>query len=298
LAIVKNRLVRSLGIKPGGTTHWEIWLLILVMAVPALSGCAVAVDLLLSQGFTNPNLALGNPSYAIPYSASANNYLIVRPQYTLSYDRDRAIANWASWELDTSWLGDLPRVPFAPDLSLPEGWYQVRPGDYTGSGFDRGHLVPAADRNGTPEDSEATFLMTNIFPQAPDNNRGPWERLERYCRELARQGYELHIIAGSVGVGGVGEQGRRTEIGGRIAVPETTWKVVVVNDRPDLGIEGITTATRVIAVIMPNRQGIQEENWRSFRTSVDQIETITGYDFLSKIAPEIQEVIEARIDNQ
>jgi endonuclease G len=263
-----------------------------------LSGCAIVADLIFSQGLANPNLALGNPSYALPHSASANNYLIVRPQYTLSYDRDRGIANWASWELDASWLGNLPRSDFAPDPSLPEEWYQVRPGDYTGSGFDRGHLVPAADRNATPEDSAAVFLMTNIFPQAPDNNRGPWERLERYCRDLAAQGNQLHIIAGSFGLGGVGEQGKRTEIRGRIAVPETTWKVIVVNDRPDLGIDGITTETRVIAVMMPNRQGIKEENWRAFRTSVDEIEASTGYDFLTKIDPEIQNIVEARVDAQ
>ena len=275
-----------------------VGLLVSLVASLVLSGCALVADLLFSQGFTNSNLALGNPSYAISHTASANNYLIVRPQYTLSYDRDRAIANWASWELDSSWLGDLPRISFAPDTTLPDDWYQVRPGDYTGSGFDRGHLVPAADRNATPEDSEAVFLMTNIFPQAPDNNRGPWERLERYCRELANQGNGLHIMAGTVGLGGVGEQGRRTEISGRIAVPEVVWKIVVVNDRPDLGIDGITTETRVIAVIMPNRQGIKEQEWRSFRTSVDEIEALTGYDFLAKLSPDIQNMIEARVDAQ
>ncbi|PSB13578.1 nuclease [filamentous cyanobacterium CCP2] len=282
----------------------DIWfrvlvgLLVSLVAGLVLSGCALVADVLFSQGFTNSNLALGNPSYAISHTVSANNYLIVRPQYTLSYDRDRAIANWASWELDPSWLGDLPRISFAPDPTLPDDWYQVRPGDYTGSGFDRGHLVPAADRNATPEDSEAVFLMTNIFPQAPDNNRGPWERLERYCRELANQGNGLHIMAGTVGLGGVGEQGRRTEIGGRIAVPEVVWKIVVVNDRPDLGIDGITTETRVIAVTMPNRQGIKEQEWRSFRTSVDEIEALTGYDFLAKLSPDIQTLIEARVDAQ
>jgi endonuclease G len=297
LAIAK-RFMHLVNIHLLEQRHWETRLFIVCVAVLMLSGCAIAADLIFSQGLANLNLALGNPSYALPHSASANNYLIVRPQYTLSYDRDRAIANWASWELDSSWLGNLPRPDFAPDPSLPEEWYQVRPGDYTGSGFDRGHLVPAADRNATPEDSAAVFLMTNIFPQAPDNNRGPWERLERYCRDLAVQGNQLHIMAGSFGLGGVGEQGRRTEIRGRIAVPETIWKVIVVNDRPELGIDGITTETRVIAVLMPNRQGIKEENWRSFRTSVDEIEERTGYDFLSKIEPEIQDVIEARVDTQ
>jgi endonuclease G, mitochondrial len=245
----------------------------------------------------NVNLLLGNPSQATANVTNTNNYLIVRPQYALSYNRDRGSSNWASWQLNQSWLGTLARIPFEPDSSLPAGWYQVNPNDYTRSGFDRGHLVPAADRNHTTADSKAVFLMTNILPQSPDNNRGLWEKLESYCRALVRQGKELYIIAGGVGTGGGGEQGRKTAIArGKVAVPAAIWKIVVVLDRPGLGLAGITDRTRVIAVVIPNRQGIEQKDWREFSTSVDQIEALTKYDFLTHVSTSIQTAIEARID--
>jgi endonuclease G, mitochondrial len=263
-----------------------------------LSGCGLLLDTIVSLGWENPNLLLGNPSYAISSPASADNYLITRPQYVLSYNRDRGIANWASWQLNTTWLGDLPRPAFQPDTTLPAEWYAVKPDDYTGSGFDRGHLVPAADRNRTAADGQSVFLMSNIFPQAPDNNRGPWERLESYCRDLVKQGHELYIMAGGTGSGGIGEKGAATTIGHQISVPASTWKIILVNDRPGLALEEITSSTRVIAVILPNQQGIKDQDWRSFRTSVDAVEALTGYDFLSNLPVEIQVVLEAQIDDR
>jgi endonuclease G, mitochondrial len=244
----------------------------------------------------NPHLRLGNPSQA--NSRDSRNYLIERPQYVLSYNRSRNQANWASWQLSADWLGSLPRSNFSADMTLPSGWQGVTPSDYTGSGFDRGHLVPAADRNRTPADSAAVFLMTNIFPQAPDNNRGPWEKLERYCRELVGKGRELYIIAGTVGDGGVGRHGERSQIGRgaiKIAVPAQTWKVVVVGQP---GQVDYTRKTRVIAVLMPNRQGIEAQDWREFRTSVREIEALTGYDLLSALPAEVQAELEVNVDGR
>jgi endonuclease G len=248
-----------------------------------------------SQSASNPNALLGLPSSATSFSAS--DYLINRPQYVMSYNRSKAIPNWASWQLNQNWLGSLPRVPFAPDNTLPTGWEKVNPNDYTGSGFDRGHVVPAADRDKTVDDSRAVFLMTNIFPQAPDNNQGPWAQLESYCRELVAQGKELYIVAGGAGEGGTGEKGEsRTIANGKVSVPASTWKVVVVSDRPGSGLAGITERTRVIAVIMPNKQGIESTNWREYRKSVDQVEELTGYNLFSNIPKLVQDAIEAKID--
>jgi endonuclease G, mitochondrial len=247
----------------------------------------------------NANLLLGNPTGAVTNPANTTNYLIVRPQYVLSYNRDKGIANWASWQLNQSWLGTLPRPQFAPDTTLPASWYIVQPDDYTRSGFDRGHLVPAADRNRLEADSTAVFLMTNIVPQAPDNNRGPWERLESYSRDLVEQGKELYIIAGSAGLGGIGERGKRNSVGnGNVTVPAAMWKVIVVLDRPGSALADITPSTRVIAVVMPNQQGIKENNWQQFRTTVDNVEALTGYNFLTKVSEPTQDILEARIDNQ
>ena len=258
-----------------------------------LSSCMPLSSVLTSQ--ISPHLLLGKPSNASVFNAK--DYLLARPQYVLSYNRDQGIPNWASWQLNQSWLGELPRLPFAPDTSLPQSWHQVQPADYSNSGFDRGHVVPAADRNRTVSDSKAVFLMTNILPQSPDSNQGPWERLESYCRKLARAGKELYIMAGGSGVGGTGTKGKAVAIGrGKVRVPAGNWKIVVVMERPGLPLSSITEKTPVIAVLMPNDLGIKANDWRLYRTSIDQIEQLTGYDFLSAVDPAIQAVLEAKVD--
>jgi endonuclease G len=95
------------------------------------------------------HLTMGNPSGAVSDAAQPNNYLIVRPQYALAYSRDRGIPSWVSWHLQASDLGPAPRYggPFITDTSLPAGWYRVTHNDYTGSGYDRGHMTPSADRS-------------------------------------------------------------------------------------------------------------------------------------------------------
>ena len=271
---------------------WRGWVAIAIVLV-GLVGCSTLVNQV-NRSVGNPNLLLGNPSAAIALFADPQNYLITRPQYVLSYNRDRGIPNWVSWQLNQSWLGSLPRLPFQTDASLPADWYHVTSDDYTGSGFDRGHVLPAADRNRTTADSQSVFLMTNILPQASDNNRGPWEQLESYCRTLVRQGNELYIIAGGAGTGGTGDKGKRSVIGrGKVAVPEWTWKVAVVFDRAGMGLADITPQTRVIAVKMPNQQGIKDRNWQEFTTTIDEIEKLTGYDLLSNVSPVTQTALEA-----
>jgi endonuclease G, mitochondrial len=243
----------------------------------------------------NPNLLLGNPSQAT--AIDRNNLLISRPQYALSYNADRGIPNWTSWQLNQSWLGNLPRRPFMPDTNLGPGIPVVTQNDYNGSGFDRGHMVPAADRNRTTEDSQSVFLMSNILPQAPDNNQGPWEKLESYSRDLVRQGKELYIIAGGTGDGGIGKTGPATTIArGKVAVPKMTWKVIVVLDAPSV-MPVITSKTRVIAVMMPNEQGIKDMPWQNYRVSVDAVEAITGYDLLSTVPKRTQTALEKRVDS-
>jgi endonuclease G len=263
-----------------------------LLLIAGLTGC---LTLLRPPAVSNinPHLLLGNPSQATQFNPQ--NYLISRPQYVLSYNRDKGIPNWVSWQLTQDWLGNLPRQPFTADTSLPSDWYRVLPADYTGSGFDRGHMIPAADRNKTEADARAVFLMTNILPQAPDNNQGPWERLESACRNLAQQGKELYIVAGSVGQGGVGIKGKQMSLAqGKVLVPAKLWKLIVILDRPGLDIAGITAQTPVIAVIMPNQQGIKDTSWQTYRTTIDQIEKQTGYDFLSNLPQSLQATLEAK----
>ncbi|MEG4968667.1 DNA/RNA non-specific endonuclease [Microcoleus sp. B6-A1] len=248
----------------------------------------------ISSAINNRNLLLGNPSNAVPSVASnIDNYLMVKPQFVLSYNSKTKTANWVSWQLNKSWIGAADRQDnFRPDDSLPDTWYKVRPNDYMGSGYDRGHIAPSADRTRTEVDNSSTFLMTNMMPQVPEVNRGVWGDLEEYCRELVQQGKELYIVAGPVGR--KGSIGRKE----KIAVPARNWKVIVVLDRPGLGMQGIDANTRTIAVMMPNDASVKGKGWKSFRVSVARIEKETRLNFLSNVPPQIQEVIESKVDGQ
>ena len=234
---------------------------------------------------------MGNPSNAATDVAQPLNYLMEKSTYCLSYNRDDRHANWVSWHLDTSWLGTTPRQDdFRSDTTLPLGWYLVLATDYSGSGYDRGHMCPSGDRTKTVADNSSTFLMTNMIPQAPDNNRITWASLESYCRTLANQGNELYIISGGSGTSGY--------IGaGAIALPTYTWKVIMVLPAGTNDVSRVTTSTRLIAVMMPNQNGISSD-WRTFRVSVDQVEATTRYDFFSAVSPKTQSVIESTIDSQ
>ena len=250
-------------------------------------------------GDTSGNLLAGNPSGAAPDASAPDDYLVERPEYALSYNRSRGTANWVSWHLGRSDLGDVRRQnDFRPDDSLPAGWYRVTPSDYAGSGFDRGHLVPSADRSADAQSNSATFLMTNMIPQAPDNNQGPWRLLEEYERTLAAGGSELYIVAGPAGLGGVGSRGPASATpSAKVAVPAQTWKVILVlPEGSDISQAGADA--RAIAVIMPNRQGIKNQDWRDFRVSVDEVERLTGYDFFSAAPPAAQAAFESRVDDK
>jgi endonuclease G, mitochondrial len=245
---------------------------------------------------SSPHLLLGNPSNATTELRNADNYLMVKPQYALSYSRSKKIPNWVSWQLQANDLAapgtSRRQNDFRADPDLPADWLATRPQDYTGSGFDRGHLANSEDRSSNPADNSATFLMTNILPQAPDNNRGVWVELENYCRKLVRQGKELYIIAGSHGQGGVGDRGTRQQLAGGQTVPATTWKVVLVLDRVGVGLSGVRKDTRTIAVVVPNMQGIKDNPWQAYQKTVREVENLTGYNFFSNVPQTIQDAIE------
>jgi endonuclease G, mitochondrial len=114
---------------------------------------------------------------------------------------------------------------------------------------------------------------------------------------LIRQGKELYIVAGGHGSGGSGENGESTGLAnGKVNVPATTWKVVLVLDQPGQQPEEVLTA-RTIGIIIPNQQGIRLRPWRAYRQSVDAIEELTGYNFFSNLSEEVQTVIEAKVDD-
>ncbi|HQU85384.1 MAG TPA: DNA/RNA non-specific endonuclease [Pyrinomonadaceae bacterium] len=244
------------------------------------------------QGSDDP-LLLGNPSNATTDVANENNYLMIKPQYSLSYNRSKATPNWVAWRLDSSWIGSAPRQDdYRPDPDLPSGWYRVTDNDYSGSGYTRGHMCPSGDRTNTIPNNSATFLMTNFVPQIAENNSGSWEDFETYCRSLANTGNEIYIYSG--GIGNIG-----TIAGGRIVIPQYTWKVVMIIPNGTDDLSRVNKQTRTIGLVVPNFLPLASNApWRQFRVSVDTIENLTGYNFFTNVPKNTQEIIEKRRDRQ
>jgi endonuclease G len=222
---------------------------------------------------------------------ASNDYLIIRPQYALSYNQELNIPNWVSWNLHRGWFGDVPRFSgnFIQDTSLPAEFYRVKHSDYTNSSFDRGHMVRSEERTATAEDNKSTFLLTNIMPQTPTLNQQTWLSLEFECERLCKdQNKELFIVAG--GITGDNPQRLNTVV----AVPNAYWKVIVILDSGQR-ISDVTAATKVVAVIMNNKKYESgTTDWRLYSTTVNDIEEKTGYNLLSDIPIEIQDLIESK----
>jgi endonuclease G len=269
----------------------------LIVAVAAdAEGRSVVMQQNITVNAPLPNedpLIFGNPSNATPDVANENNYLMPKPQYTLSYNRSKATPNWVAWRLDASWIGSTPRQDdYRPDTSLPAGWYQVTEFDYSGSGYDRGHMTPSGDRTNSVANNSATFLMTNFVPQLSANNQGPWEEFETYCRTQAQLGNELYIFTGPSGVAGTIAQGR-------ITVPTVTWKVVIILPNGANDVQRVTRSTRAFGIVVPNQPPLDiNAPWRQFRVTVDAVENLTGYDFFTAIPKNTQELIERKRDRE
>ncbi|HVT05739.1 MAG TPA: DNA/RNA non-specific endonuclease [Thermoanaerobaculia bacterium] len=246
------------------------------------------------------HLTMGNPSAAVADVNLPNNYLMEKPEMAISYNRDKGTPNWVSWHLTDEWIGTLTRVDtFRPDPAVPSNWYRVLGSDYFASGFDRGHMTPNADRDKETSIpiNQATFLMSNMVPQAPDNNQGPWAAMESELRTLLPAN-ELYIVSGPYGVGGTGSSGPASTIArGNVTVPASTWKVVLVLPKASGDdVSRVTASTRTIAVVMPNTQGIRNNDWHGYIVSVDQVESLTGYDFFPNVPDAIENSIEAGIN--
>ncbi len=238
------------------------------------------------------HLLLGNPSNA---NNDPDNYILKKNEFVVSYNRSRGTANWVSWHLSQAWNGTAERRDdFRQDPDLAENWFRAAADDYRGSGFDRGHLCPSADRDRTQAENSATFVMTNIIPQAPENNREVWRELEEYCRARMEEGNELYIIAGVHGHGGTGSNGGRTlYLADRnIFVPAQTWKVVLILPEGTDDLSRIDAHTEVIAVDIPNTQSVDNTDWEDYRVSVDAIEEVTGYDFFDLLPDVVERELE------
>ncbi len=238
----------------------------------------------------------GNAEFGEPADGDASDDFIVRrPQYTASYNRNRGTPNWVSYDLEATHYGPEDRCDcFTFDPALPAAFTHLTTADYTGAGafagygIDRGHLARSFDRTSASLDNATTFYFTNIIPQAADLNQGPWALMENYLGDLARfQDKEVYIIAGVAGSKGT------VKDEGKITIPASAWKVAVILPR-DHGLANLSPQDlEVLAVIMPNDPGVRNVDWHTYTTTVDAVEAASGYDLLAELPDWIEGIVEA-----
>ena len=245
------------------------------------------------------NDEFGDPTPAA--LSNPNDLLIVRPQYTISYNESRGTPNWVSYELDSRQIvsGQDRCNCFTADQVLPSN-KQILTSDYTNGGFDRGHMARSFDRTAANVDNARTFYLTNIVPQMADLNQGVWAQFENALGDSATKGGRaVYIITGPLYSRSHGLTFLKNE--GKVAIPDSTWKVALIGPRnggvPFTNgsiqdwddVAGVT----VLAVNMPNVAGVRNDLWQKYVTTVDKIETATGFDFLSLLPVAFQDALEA-----
>ena len=229
----------------------------------------------------NDPINLGNPTNAQPSASFPENYLKDNTYYKLAYSRTRGIPVWVAWHFQSEDRGSTPRQDdFRADTGLPAGWYQVQDNSYSGSGFDRGHNCPSADRTSTVAANSSTFLMTNIIPQAPTFNQGPWAGLEDYIRTtLVGGANEAYVVMGNHGQGGYNSSSLffTTINNGNVTVPAKVWKVVLIMPKGNSDLTRINRNTTVLAVNMPNDNRLYTTSsttaWRNYLCTINTLET-------------------------
>jgi endonuclease G len=227
---------------------------------------------------------------------AAPGILLAKTQYVSSYSETRGGPNWVSWNINATQFGAAPRCDcFSADQTLPAGVDRVVDFNYRNGGYDRGHMVQSESRTASLQENASTFLLTNILPQAGENNQGPWSQFENYLNDLARNnGKEIYVVAG----GEYTSNPATLKGEGKVQVPSWTWKVAVVMDGGE-GLDDVhgTADVQVLAIRMPNdtstARGIRNTPWQTFQTTVDDIEARTGYDLLDALPNVIERIVES-----
>lgn len=215
----------------------------------------------------------------IPVSTRKRNEIrLKRTAFTLSYNNDYKTPNWVAWELtrDETKGTESRKSKFEPDPNLPEP--RVEHSDYTNSGYDRGHMAPAADMKWSEKAMEESFYMSNICPQNRKLNRDDWGDLEEKCREWAKKYGRVYIACGPIY-----DKASPKRIGRhKVAVPDRFFKVVLIYNRK---------APIAMGFLFENKA--RHQHLRNYMVSVDQIEETTGLDFFSKLPDDVENRIES-----
>ena len=197
--------------------------------------------------------------------------------FILSYNEDTEQANWVYYTLNKSMLiGEAERTNFRMDPKVSTESASVK--DYTNSGYDRGHLCPAADMKFDETAMYETFYMSNMSPQVPAFNRGIWKSLEEQTRTWVNEKDSLIVVVGPVFL-----QPQTTIGNNKVVVPTHFYKILFDVDKE-----------KMITFFMANEGSTQTLN--SFVTSVDSIEELTGIDFFSQLPDNLENKLEREIN--
>lgn len=207
--------------------------------------------------------------------------ILKRTGYVVSYNKTTLLPNWVAWHLTaerTEGSAKRSGVDFAEDTEVPEP--RATDWDYYNSGYDRGHMCPAADNKWSKKAMEESFLFTNMCPQNGNLNRGDWNEMEMACRKWAKKYGDLYIVCGPILY-----KGKHKTIGkNKVVVPEAFFKVVLrTGDDP-----------QAIGFIYKNTSGNRPKD--SYVNTVDEVERITGIDFFPSLPDDVEKNVEATAD--
>lgn len=213
--------------------------------------------------------------YYLPSSTTGS--VVHHNGYSLSYSEQHEQAEWVAYELKKSHLSstNFKRPYFEIDNAVKTGAAHWR--NYKNSGYDRGHLCPAADRRYSKAAHDETFLTSNISPQDHQFNSGIWNTLEQKVRYWAAKYNGVFVVTGGVLTGNMDSIGDEY-----VAVPEQFYKIILDNDSGYI---------KVIAFLIPHKDS--HEPLYNFVVSVDVLEKLTGIDFFPELEDNIENKVEA-----
>lgn len=196
--------------------------------------------------------------------------------YQLDYNEQTEQANWVFYEVTRAELtGSLERSDnFRRDPKVRS--LSAGPNDYRHSGYDRGHLAPAADMRFSSAAMSQCFYMSNMSPQSPGFNRGIWRSLEAQVRAWAYADGELYVVTGPLFIELEGE------LSGGVDIPSHFFKVLLDWDGEEL---------RTVAFVLPNAKSSRSLSF--FEVPIDEVERLSGFDFFSALPDSLETLVEA-----
>lgn len=235
----------------------------------------------------------GHPVAQAGHGAGSSRWLTVcHAGQVVALNPEHNVSDWVAFRLRKEDLLNPVterKRSFRPDSQLPKA-NQVRGKDYRNTGYDRGHLAPAASMRWSEDAMCDSFYMTNVAPQVGAGfNRGIWSALERRMRRWACARGTLYVVTGPL------YEGERVD------------KLVRDSDRDGVEDDGITVSVpthffkiaydeakkEAIAFLLPN-QKLETEHLDQYLASIDEIEARARLDFLSGLADEDEARVEAQ----